>query len=151
MSQMATITVFDGATTPVSHTLSAIEDKTLADGTRYAIWREQNSVLPVAACITFEMFQKVLKSGVVETRGRVTVPTMESVSGQNAQGYTASPKVAFTDTWEIVGRRHPRSTITGSRLAAQMARNLFANVSTTVTPVSTGFIDEASVQLVFPN
>jgi len=151
MSQMANITVFDGAATPVSHVLSAIEDKTLVDGTRYAVWREQSTALPKEACITFEQFQKVLKSGVVETRSRITVPTMESIAGQNAQGYTAAPKVAFTDQWEIVGRRHPRSTIAGSRLACQMLRNLFANVATSVTPVQTGFIDEAGVQLVFPN
>lgn len=151
MSQMANLTVFDGAATPVSHTLVAIEDRTLPDGTRFALWREQSAHLPREACITFTMFQKTEKSGVVVTRSRLDVPTMETTGGANSEGYTAAPKVAFHDVHELKSIRHPRSTIAGSNLALQMARNLFANVSTTVTPVVAGPVYEAHVALVFPN
>lgn len=151
MSQMANITVFDGAATPVSHVLTAIEDRVLPDGTKFALWREQSASLPVEACITFTMFQKVEKSGLVVTRSRLAVPTMEVTGAANTSGYTAAPKVAFVDVDELKTTRHPRSTITGAQLALQMARNLFSNVSTSVTPVTTGPVYEAHVALVFPN
>lgn len=151
MSQMANLTVFDGAAPPVSHTLTAIEDRTLPDGTRFALWREQSNTLPVDACITFTMFQKTEKSGVVVTRSRLDVPTMEMAGAANGQGYTAAPKVAFHDVSEAKTIRHPRSTIASANLALQMLRNLMSNVSTTVTPVVAGPVFEAHSALIFPN
>lgn len=151
MSQMAgTITVFDGAATPVSHTLTAVRSWVEPDGTQMALWREINAALPKEASITFLMSQKTLRSGVVETRSRVDVPVMESVAGQNAAGYTAAPKVAYHDSSESVSRAHPRSTPTGRRLCKQILINLLNNVSTSVTPISAGPIDEAASSLIMP-
>lgn len=101
MSAIANITVFDGASTPVSHTLNPLyvkEDK----GTLEAKWRESIAGLPSEAQISVTMKQRTLPSGVVECRTRVEVPTMESISGQNAAGYTAAFKVAFVDVEEWV-------------------------------------------------
>lgn len=150
MSQQSNITVFDGAATPVSHVLLPVDNKTLADGTRIAIWRENLATVPAYAQVRFELRQKEHPSKVVETRARVFVPVMESVSGVNAQGYTASPKVAYEDSFEQVSYAHPRSSASGRRTAAQMLRNLVSNVATSVPAVSAGLIDEAAVQLFMP-
>lgn len=150
MSNIANITVFDGAATPVTHTLVPVFQGKDADGVVTALWREQIASLPVEAQVRVEMRQRVLKSGVVETRTRVVVPVMESVSGQNAAGYTAAPKVAFEDTQEWVSYAHQRSTIASRRLAKQILTNLSNNVATTVAAASAGPFDEAVSQMIMP-
>jgi hypothetical protein len=149
MSNIANIVVFDGASTPVSHTLVPVSVVKEA-GSVIAIWREQLASLPTEAQVRLEMKQRTLKSGVVETRTRVIVPVMESISGQNAAGYTAAPKVAFEDAYEEISYAHPRSTITGRRLAKQILTNLSNNVATTVASATAGVFDEANVQQVMP-
>jgi len=150
MSQQTNITVFDGAATPVSHTLYPVDNKVLQDGTRLAIWRENVASLPVEAQVRLEIYQRNLKSGAVETRSVVIVPVMESVSGQNAQGYTAAPRVAYEDRCTYVQIAAKRSTTTSRRLAKQILINVANNVATSVAAVSTGVIDEAATQLFMP-
>lgn len=150
MSAIANITVFDGAATPVSHTLNAISISRQSDGTLEALYREAIASLPVEAQVRMTVRQRVMKSGVVETRTRVVVPVMESVSGQNAAGYTAAPKVAYEDTQEWVSYAHPRSTIAGRRLAKQILTNISNNVSTTVAAATAGPFDEAVSQMIMP-
>ena len=150
MAQQSAITVFDGAATPVSHILQPVDNKVLKDGTRFALWRENNASLPTEAQIRLELYQKETPSRVVETRAVVVVPVMESVSGQNAQGYTAAPRVAYEDRAELRILGHKRSTVTSRRLCKQILANLIANVGTSVTPVSAGVLDEAAVQQFMP-
>lgn len=151
MAQQSAITVFDGASTPVSHVLSPVDNKVLKDGTRLAIYRENNAALPVEAQVRFELYQREFPaSKVVETRAVVVVPVMEAISGQNAQGYTASPKVAYEDRAELRVLSHRRSTVTSRRICKQLLTNLVANVATSVTPVSAGVVDEAAIQLFMP-
>lgn len=150
MAQQASITVFDGAATPVSHVLSPVDNKTLPDGTRVAIWRENIATLPTAAQVRMEQRQRTLKSGVVETRTRVVVPVMESISGQNAAGYTAAPKVAFEDVHEDVSYAHPRSTPASRNLAKQILRNLENNVSATTPAVAAGVVYDSHITLFMP-
>lgn len=147
MSQIADITVFDGAATPISHTLKAISVNKNGNAIE-AFWRESNAALPVYAQATVRMVCTQLKSGVYKVDVVVEVPTMESVSGQNSSGYTAAPKVAFVDKHTYTSYAHPRSTITGRRLARQLLVNLLGNVSTSVTPISAGFAPELIDQLV---
>lgn len=147
MSNIADITVFDGAATPVTHTLKAISvSKVGKKITGY--WREANASLPVYAQIDLTISIETLKSGVFAVEAVVQVPTMESVSGQNSSGYTAAPKVAFVDRHVYKSFAHPRSTITGRRLARQLLTNLLGNISTSVAPVATGFLPEAIDQLI---
>lgn len=149
MSAIANITVFDGAASPVSHTLVAIS-VTREKGKVTALWREQLASLPAYAQVSVSMTIEQLKSKVYKTTTRVEVPVMESVSGQNAAGYTAAPKVAYVNTVETTGYFHERSDITGRRLARQIAVNLANNVSTTVAAASTGPMPELIDQLVAP-
>ncbi len=150
MSAQSTITVFDGAATPVSHTLVPVDNKTLADGTRYSLWREALSTVPVNAQVRVEAKQATLKSGVIKTSIRVAVPVMESISGQNASGYTAAPKVAYEDIAETTVYSHPRSTGNSRAVCQQILRNLLNNVSTSVAAVSAGVAKETINDLVMP-
>jgi len=148
MGQQANITAFDGATTPVSHTLvgdGVYRDK---DGTIRATWKEQLSTVPDAAQVRVTMTKRKLPSGVWRVSQRTEVPVMESVSGQNSSGYTAPPKVAFVDTVEVVGFFHERSTQASRRLCRQLSINVGNNVSTSVAPASTGPSPELFDQLV---
>lgn len=149
MSQIANITVFDGAATPVSHTLVAIQ-VTREKGKVTAEWRESLASVPAYAQVRATMSIETLKSGVYRVEQKVVVPVMETVSGQNAAGYTAAPKVAYENTVILSAFFHQRSDITGRRLARQLAVNLAGNISTTVTPVATGPLPELFDLLVAP-
>jgi hypothetical protein len=142
MSQQAQLTVFDGAATPVSHAFVGEGMERLADGSQAAKWREINSALPLNAQLRLRTALRELPSGMYRTETRLEVPTMEATSGADAQGYTAQPKVAFTDTYILIGLHSPRSTVTGRRLARQMITNAVGGVSTSVAPVTTGNIVE---------
>jgi hypothetical protein len=67
---------------------------------------------------------------------------METVTNQNAAGYTAAPKLAFTDKNVWTSFQHPRSTITSRRLARMLLTNMSNNVTTTVAAAVTGFFSE---------
>lgn len=148
MGQQATITVFDGASTPVSHTLigdGVTRDK---DGTIRAVWKESLASVPDYAQVRLTMTKKRLPSGVWRVSQRAEVPVMESISGQNSSGYTAAPKVAYVDTHEQTGYFHERSTQAGRRLVRQMSINVANNVATSVAPATTGPSPELFDQLV---
>lgn len=149
MSAIANITVFDGAATPVSHTLGAVS-VTRENGVVEALWREQIASLPTEAQVSASVRQKLLPSGVTQTELRVNVPVMESVAGNNAAGYTAAPKVAYVDTFVLTSYQHPRSTVTSRRLARMLAVNIANNVSTSVAAATSGPASEAFDSQVLP-
>lgn len=149
MANIANITVFDGAATPVSHTLTAISVTRESD-TVTAEWREMLASVPAYAQVKAWMKLSVLKSGTYKTELRVVVPVMEAILNQNAAGYTAAPKVAYENTISTVAFFSPRSTVTDRRLARQLAVNILGSISTTVTPVVTGPLPELIDQLVAP-
>lgn len=152
MSNIANIVVFDGAATPVSHTLVPVEvTKDPKTGVITALWREQLASLPTYAQITATArLSKTNKSGVWNTDFRVEVPVMESVSGSNAAGYTAAPRVAYRDTSGIYGHYHERGSIAGRRLSRQIVLNIGNNVSTSVAAANAGVLPELFDTLVMP-
>ncbi len=149
MSAIANIVAFDGASTPVSHTFYPISVVREGDEVT-ATWREQNSAVPVYAQGVVTMKIKRLPSGTYRVSQRVELPVMESISGQNAAGYTAAPKVAYVDTMESVGYFSERSTITGHRTVRQLGINILGNISTSVTPATSGPAPELFDLLVAP-
>lgn len=149
MSQIANITVFDGAAIPVTHTLVAVS-VTREKGKVTALWREAIASLPVYAQVSVSMSIEVLKSGVYKVEQRTVVPVMEAILNQNNAGYTAAPKVAYENTVITTGYFHQRSDIAGRRLVRQMAINIDGNISTSVAPVTTGPLPELFDQLVAP-
>lgn len=149
MSAIANLTVFDGAATPVSHTLAPIFVRA-EKGVVQALWREQLASLPTEAQVSLTAKSEVLKSGVVRNELNVYVPVMETVTNQNAAGYTAAPKVAYVDRLQTVSYQHPRSTITGRRLIRMLMVNVMNNVSTTVAAATSGMVSELIDSQVMP-
>lgn len=152
MSNIANIVVYDGAATPVAHTLVPVEVvKDSKSGIITALWREQIAALPTYAQVSATArLSRNPKSGVWNVDFKVQVPVMESVSGQNAAGYTAAPKVAFIDTSGIYGHYHERGTIAGRRLSRMIAVNVGNNISTSVAAATTGILAELFDTLVMP-
>lgn len=138
MAAMANIVVFDGAATPVSHTLVPIDTYLEKDGSQVARYREAITSLPDEAQVSAILKKKTLPSGVVAKEFRVSVPVMESIAGQNAAGYTAAPKVAYVDQVVVQTFSHPRSTPQGRRIARMLAVNMANNIATSVAAATSG-------------
>lgn len=141
MSDISNIVAFDGAATPVSHTLlpvSVAKEK----GKVTALWREAATGVPLNAQVRTTMTLEQLQSKVYRVTSRVEVPVQEVITGSNSAGYSAAPKVAFVDTIETIGLFHERSLVTGRRLVRQLAVNIDGGVTTSVTPVTTGPVAE---------
>lgn len=137
MTTQADITVFDGAATPVSHTFYAA-NVSKEKGVVTAWWKEAVTTVPDIAQGTIAMSMKMMGNGIVRVNSRVSIPVMESITGQNSSGYTAPPKVAYVDTVDIVGYFSQRGTVLGRRLARQLALNVASNVSTSVAASTAG-------------
>lgn len=149
MSAIGTMSVYDGQATPVAHNLLA--ESVSRDGTTVtATYKESLTGVPDYAQITMVVKRQKLGSGINRVSTRVSIPVMESVSGVNAAGYTAAPKVAYTDTVEIIGFFHERSLISGRRSARQLALNAAGSIGTSVTPITIGPVPELFDQLIAP-
>ena len=91
MSAIGQISINDGASTPVTHVFHPIS-------TFPPLYRENQSGLALVG-------QGVIQvqttgdsgSGLNKVRVVLALPALETVSAQNAQGYTAAPKVAYTN------------------------------------------------------
>lgn len=151
MSQQANIVAFDGAGTPATHTLTTIGVAKDAVAGLVADWREILAGVPNGAQPTLRMTKRTLKSGVERISIDLRISVMESVSGQNAAGYTAAPKVAFTDQHSYVGYFSERSAQVNRRLGRQWLVNIINGVATTVTPVTTGNAAELVDSAIFPS
>lgn len=139
MSAQANITVFDGAASPISHTFTPISSAEEALLGTVARWRESVLSVPLYANARITTLVKQLrKGGQTRVELRVEIPVMESISGQNSAGYTAAPKVAYTNQVSFVGYFNERATIQERRLAKQFIANLLNNVATTVTAATAG-------------
>lgn len=149
MSAIANVTAFDGQSTPVSHTFVA-ETVSRSGNEVVATYKEAIAGVPDYAQGRLTIKRSTLGSGVKRTSVRVEMPVMESVSGVNASGYTAAPKVAYIDTVELTGFFHERSLISGRRSARQLALNICGNIATSVAPVQTGPVPEAFDTLIMP-
>lgn len=142
MSQIADLTVFDGAVSPVSHVLVA-ESVSRVGTTITCVWREKLATIPDEAQVYAILKIETLKSGVKVVTFETGVPVMESISGVNSSGYTAAPKVAYVDKDVHVKYVHPRSTITSRQNCTQISRNILNNVSVTTPAVTAGVLADA--------
>lgn len=122
MSAISTITIADGETTPVTHNFLPV-----SSGTE-SFYREAASGVPllgqptIAARLASKPTDAVQK--VVVT---LEIPVLEVVTGQNAAGYSAAPKVAFSvkkiETWFLPAR----ATAQQKKNLRVLANNLNAN------------------------
>ena len=149
MAAVGNIVVFDGASTPVSHTLVAISVERI--GSKLTVsWREKIASLPDEAQVSATLTVEKTKAGTVVSTFDVRVPVMESVTGANASGYTAAQKVAFTDRNCWVSYAHPRSTVSSRRLARMLLTNISNNVSASTAAAVTGVISECVDSGIYP-
>jgi len=150
MSAIANLVAYDGATTPVLHTLvpiSVTKDK----GTVTAEWREQLTAVPLYAQPWAKSTLTRLGSGVWKSTLKTGIPFMEAVVGGTGLGYQAAPKVAYTNTMETSSFSSERGDIAGRSLARGMHANLLAGrTSSYVLPLS-GNVAEQFDQLVAPS
>ncbi len=149
MGAIANIAVYDGAATPVLHTLIPVS-VTREKGLVRALWREAVAGVPVSAQVSAQVTIQQLQSGVYKTEARVEVPVMETIGSQNAAGYTAAPKVAYVNTLVTTGFFHERSDVTGRRLVKQIMANMLNNISTSVAAATTGPMSDLIDSLVAP-
>lgn len=150
MAAQANITVFDGASTPVSHTFVGEEVARNVDGSTVAKWKETSLTLPDYACNRITITKRKLKNGITRVSVDVEVPVMEAVNAQNSSGYTAPPKVAHVVKESLVVFRHERSTETDARLARMILVNLGNNISTTVAAATSGPVSDAIDKYILP-
>lgn len=147
MSAQANITVFDGAATPVSHTLVPVSNRAVKTE-MIAEWRESLASLPVYAQVRFRNSIVRMNSGVWRMSVTAEVPVMEAINGANAAGYTAASKVAHTVVAQFTMFAHERSTITERRLARQLLVNFMNNVTVSTPAATTGPASELVDQLI---
>lgn len=143
MAAINNITAFDGAATPVSHTFVPESVSRPTPTSVLATWRETGLTnVPVEAQPRLKMESWEEKTGTRVLRRTVEIPVMESVSGQNAAGYTAAPKVAYVVRDVRTLYAHKRSTTADRRLARQLGINIDSNVTTSVAAATSGFAPE---------
>jgi hypothetical protein len=137
MADMADITAYDGASTPVNHTFKPISVST-EKGVTTALWREQDVSIPFDAQgkVTMKSFQ--LPSGIWRRSVRVEIPVMESVTSANAAGYTAAPKVAYVNTIEASSFSSERATIADTRIVRMLLVNIMNNITASVAAATAG-------------
>lgn len=149
MPSIANITAFGGESTPISHTFTAEEiEKTVSAWV--AKWKEVSLTTPEYALTRVTARITTSKEGVKRIAVRVSLPVMESVSGQNSSGYTAPAKVAYEETAEFVMYAHPRSTVANRRLVRQMLVNIVGNVQTSVAADTGGQLTQLFDQQIKP-
>jgi hypothetical protein len=149
MAAMANIVAYDGAATPVSHTFSPCGTEK-EKGEVVSRWREQLAGVPLYACPTVTARARKLPNGIWRVSTRVEVPVMESVSGQNAAGYTAAPAVAYVNTAELVGFFSERAAIADHRIVRMLAVNIANNITASVAAATAGMLPDLFDTLVTP-
>lgn len=117
MSAIAAIAIQDGQGTPVTHTFNAIKSG------ENCFWREAQSALPLIGQGTIA----TASSGRADLQ-KVTVtmdlPALETITAANAQGYTAAPKVAYSNKAKLEFFLPSRGTAAQRKDLRVLLRNL---------------------------
>lgn len=104
MGQMADITVYDDAATPVAFTYNPIGNSP------FPLWREASSTKSLRAKSTYTEQLVVQNNGLRRRVTRLVDPVMEQTSGAAADGNVAPPKVAHEITVGLQVISHERAT-----------------------------------------
>lgn len=123
MAQIGNIVINDGATTPVAHTFIPVR----VSGGTTAEYRENQSGLPLVGQGQMSISVRTLKSGVMQCHVQVATPALEQITGNNTNGYTASPKVAYTPLGGVTFNFDPRSTTQQRKDVRTLIINALAN------------------------
>jgi hypothetical protein len=90
MSAIAPITVNDGQATPAAHTFNPVTSAP-------PVYREAQAGLPINGQGLLNIIVSPAQKGLQKVRIVLSAPALETATAANAQGYTAAPKVAYTN------------------------------------------------------
>jgi hypothetical protein len=122
MSAIANIAVLDGESTPVTHTFYPIQSGP------DSFWRESIAALSLIGQSTIKLtFRQDPRSGLFRQTWVLETPALETAGSQNAAGYTAGPKVAYSSKYKVDVIHHNRSSTQFRKNARVMASNLLLN------------------------
>jgi hypothetical protein len=99
------LTLTDAAGTPVNHTF--VPTQASPDLT---VWSEVAGGVPIG-------FSKASLSvatngnNVTRVKGKLVIPVLETISGENDSGYAAAPQLAYEELGSFEFVMHPRSTL----------------------------------------
>lgn len=132
MSAIQNIVVADGKTTPVDHTLIPVTSGLNAS------WRENASGLPLIGQMTVATTLKLGSNGINRVRCVLDIPALETATAANSSGYTAAPRVAYSNRVAIEfilpsrgtdEQRRDLRVILSNLLAGDMASDLIDHLN----------------------
>lgn len=91
MSAIATITIADGKGTPENHVYNPIESGP------QSMYRTAVSTLPLIGQEVLKVHTKKVSPQVQSVTLMIDLPALETATDANSSGYTAAPKVAYTN------------------------------------------------------
>lgn len=122
MSAIANIAIQDGKSTPATHTFIPVQSDP------DAIFRESDAALPLIGQGTVQI---TLRSKVSDALQKVRVvlelPALETATGANGSGYTAAPRVAYSNKAIIDLILPSRGTVAQRKDLRVLLANLLAN------------------------
>jgi len=127
MSAITSMTLNDGQATPVAHTFVPLQH-----AKDEYVWRESGVSSVLASTVVSLVFLRVKGNASLEKiRLKVIVPALETATGNNADGYTAAPKLAYSLNSIQDFIMPSRATQQQRKDIVAYARNLAANVQVT--------------------
>lgn len=120
MSAIQNIVVADGKTTPEDHTLIPVTSGPNAS------WRENAAGLPLIGQTTLATALKMPPNGINRVRIVADIPALETATAANSSGYTAAPRVAYSNRVAIEFILPSRSTAEQRRDLRVIASNILA-------------------------
>lgn len=141
MSAQTNVVAYDGASTPIQHTLIPL-GVTRQGNKIVGQWRENAAGIPVYAQVRLQITLERQRNGVYKGNVRTSIPVQEVVTGSNSAGYSAAPKVAHELTEDSVIFVHERSDASQRRTLRQLHNNIMNGVTTSVAPASAGPVYE---------
>lgn len=121
MASIANIVIADGKATPLNHTYVPIQDGP------ESILRTQDSTLPLIGQEVIKVKVGAVNVNVNKTELSIDLPALETATAANSSGYTAAPKVAYTNR-VVVSFMLPTRGTAGQRTDLRvLLKNLLTN------------------------
>lgn len=121
MSSITTITIADGKATPVNHVYSPVESG------QNSLFRTSDAALPLIGQESIKVSMKKVNAQVNSVTVALELPALETATAANSSGYTAAPKVAYTNRVTMVFMLPSRGTAAQRTDLRSLAKNLLAN------------------------
>lgn len=121
MSAIAAITVADGKATPENHVYDPIESG------KASLYRTANASLPLTGQEVLQCAIRELNANVSVVTLILTLPALETATGANSSGYTAAPKVAYSNKAKVEFFLPVRGTPAQRTDLRVLLKNLLAN------------------------